>query len=81
MESRVDRKKRGGSQLAGLGGTLGRRVICVIENLPIKLSVESSLLTDAFGGSGCFLGNVLQGSGQGWDSLCAAYQTPPLMLE
>lgn len=43
---------------------------CVIENLPRKLSVRSSLLTDALGRSGCFLGNVVHGSRQGWDSLC-----------
>lgn len=31
---------------------------CVMENLPIKLSVKSTLLTNAFGDSGCSLETV-----------------------
>lgn len=31
---------------------------CVMENLPIKLSVKSTLLSNVFGDSGCSLGTV-----------------------
>lgn len=61
---RSGQKKRRDSQLAGPGGPWGRRVFwavcsgCVMENLLIKLSVKSTLLTNAFGDSGCSLGTV-----------------------
>ena len=63
-------ERRNGSQVAGPGETFELYAAgCVVEPLPIKLSVKSSLLTDAFDRNGCFLGTMLCGRGQGWDGL------------
>ena len=49
-----------GSQGAGPGETFELYAVgCVMEPLPINLSVKSSLLTDAFGRNGLFLGTIL----------------------
>lgn len=56
-QDRVD-----GSQVAGPGETFELYAAgCVMEPLPINLSVKSSLLTDAFGRNGFFLGTMLCG--------------------